>query len=104
MSKIELRFREWDCYLKFNTYIHDSSTHMMLLDKHTNYPIATVTVCIDGSDLLEDEVAIKDYSENEGMLNCLIKNNVVSEPVRHVDSGYVKIPVCKLLVDKNYEI
>jgi hypothetical protein len=45
------------------------------------------------------EMAIKDYSENAGLLQVLIDAGVVSEPVGYVRSGFVEIPVCDLLMD-----
>lgn len=48
-------------------------------------------------ELQENEIAIKDYSENDGVLNDLVKMGIVSEPVRFVQSGFVNIPICKLL-------
>ena len=45
-----------------------------------------------------DEVLIKDYSENEGMTEFLEREGIVKRTGRVVGSGYVTIPVCKLLV------
>jgi hypothetical protein len=45
-----------------------------------------------------EEVAIKNYSENEGILDVLIANKIVSEPLRIVKQEFVEIPICKLLV------
>lgn len=59
------------------------------------FPFATCTVALPG-ELENGEVAIKNYSENEGMLQFLIKNEVINYPHRHVQSGYVNIPVCTL--------
>ena len=56
------------------------------------------TVCssnLPAEEMAEDEVAIKSYSENEGILDMLIQNNVVSHPVRYAHSGHVELPICK---------
>ena len=55
------------------------------------------SVNIPDADIAPDEVAIKDYSENEGMLSFLMENAIVSAPVRQEQSGYVTIPICKLI-------
>lgn len=44
-------------------------------------------------------VAIKNWSENEGILNVLIREGVVSTPSHFIRSGFVDIPVCELLVE-----
>lgn len=46
----------------------------------------------------EDEVLIKNYSENEGVIEDLIENKIISKPVRWVGVGYVRLAVCKLLI------
>jgi hypothetical protein len=45
----------------------------------------------------DDEVAIRDYSECEGTLAVLVAAGIVAPPHRHVQSGYVQIPICRLL-------
>jgi hypothetical protein len=47
---------------------------------------------------LPDEVAIKDWGENEGMLEALVTARVVQPPHRWIGSGYVEIPVCRWFV------
>ena len=59
-------------------------------------PLATVTVNPSGR-IGKDEIAVKNYSENEGMLEFLIENGYVAEPHRVIVSGFVEIPVCKVL-------
>lgn len=52
------------------------------------------TVWVAG--LKAGELAIKDYSENEGMLEALIYHGYIKPPHRYIRSGYVDIPICKL--------
>lgn len=60
-------------------------------------PFAAMSVNVPDESLDPDEMAIKDYGENEGVLDFLIRNKIVSEPVRYVYSGFVRIPICKFL-------
>ena len=46
----------------------------------------------------KDEVLVKDYSECEGALRALVAAGVVAEPHAFVRSGWVELPVCRLLV------
>lgn len=41
-------------------------------------------------------VAIKSYSENEGLLEQLISLGLVTEVVSYVSSGFASIPICKI--------
>lgn len=56
--------------------------------------IATATVNTEG--IPTDHVAVKDYSENRGVLDALINANIVYSPVTYREQGFVKIPICKL--------
>lgn len=57
-------------------------------------PYATCTTAVAG--LEADEWAIKNWSENEGMLDRLVEAGVVNHPHRFVRSGWVMVPVCTL--------
>lgn len=57
-------------------------------------PYATCTAAIDG--LADDEYAIKDWAENEGMVELLVGAGVIAPPHRYVMSGWVTVPVCRL--------
>ena len=58
-----------------------------------SYKVASVAI---DQPLQSDEVAIKNYSENEGILKSLLKARIVAPPHRFVSSGFVQIPICKL--------
>ena len=61
-------------------------------------PWATATVQIGG--LGENEVAIKNYSENKGILEALVGLGVINPPHRRVASGFVMIDICRMNRDK----
>lgn len=58
----------------------------------------SVNFVVPDIQLAPDEVAIKDYSECEGVLGELFRVGAVASPHRYIASGHVMIPVCKLLV------
>jgi hypothetical protein len=62
-------------------------------------PFMVASVNLPDEKLENDEIAIKNYSENKGILEALIEAKIVSEPLRFVQSGFVSIPICKLLKD-----
>ena len=59
-------------------------------------PYMTATVNIPNVLLQDNEVLIKDYSENEGITNFLAKHNIVTPTNNWVKSGYVDVQVCVL--------
>jgi hypothetical protein len=65
-------------------------------DRETE-PLAVCTVNLPQVDLKEDEVLVKTWSENVGMLGWLMDQEIVSEPQRYVFFANVFIPVCCVL-------
>jgi hypothetical protein len=60
---------------------------------------AVATVNAPDVPLLPNQLLIKDYSENEGMLAALEKAGIVKAMGIYVRSGYVSMPICELLVE-----
>lgn len=94
-----IKFHKWNCVLDFN-YYNNNRTAIQLIDANDGQPIAVATVNIPDEKIKKDEVIIKDYSENEGMLDTLVKAGIVSKPIRMVKTGFSEVAVCKLLVNK----
>lgn len=83
--------------LKFGKY-SKGNLAIELYDLDDGFPFAKSTINLPG--LGKDEVAVKDYSENEGMLDFLVSNQIVHPPHRTERSGFVTVPVCKLKIDR----
>jgi len=93
---------EWNCTLDFTEFDQGGPMLLLVGAMGTDYegePIARCNAWIKG--LAPDEVAIKNYFENEGMLDSLRAAGVVSAPVRYADSGHVQLPICKLLISQD---
>jgi len=82
-------------FIKRETY-KEGGIRIQLYDSKDGTPYATATTSIQ-EELDPGEVAIKDWSENQGILDFLVQNKIVKEPHRFVESGYVKIPICELI-------
>ncbi len=85
-----------DCEIWKTHYHKGNRVAIFLSDK--GEPVATCSVNIPEQPLAPDEVFIKDYSENEGMVDFLVAEGIVERTDRFVASGYVDIPVCRLLI------
>lgn len=59
-------------------------------------PIAKLTTNIEDINLKDGEVIIKNYSENEGVLQDLIDMGIVNEPHLIIPSRFVEFNICKL--------
>ena len=95
---ITVKFMEWNCIVNFKSYSNGRTAIQLLSNNEDQDLIAVASVNLADVSMEKDEIAIKDYSENEGMLHCLVKAGIVSQPIRYRQSGFVKIPICKLLV------
>lgn len=81
--------------VEFDQYLETQSLAMLLISVESGEYWSTATTnLITRGDIPPGCVAIKDYTENEGMVDLLIQNGYIEpEPIWHVASGYVQIPV-----------
>jgi hypothetical protein len=92
---IRIRFRDWDCLVEKRCYSNGRPA-LQLIDAEDGSPIATATVNLPDVALGSNQVAIKDYAENEGMLQALTEAGIVKPTGQLVASGYVEVPICEL--------
>ena len=69
--------------------------HSIKLIDNTGLPYMTCTKYVEGLDLEEDQVLIKNYSENEGVLNALIEAGIVTPAERLVRVGHEWLHLCR---------
>ncbi len=95
---MKIKFKEWNCILKKEMYQNNQRVALVLEDENDGEVVAHATVNLSKYPLDDNEVLIKDYAENEGMLDCLIEHGIVEKPEYFIYSGFVQLPVCKLLI------
>jgi len=77
--------------------LHSSFSGTMgitLFDNEDGLPYATATIHSSTILLMPNEVIVKNYAENEGILDFLLKNNIVSLTGKIVKTGYVDSEIC----------
>jgi hypothetical protein len=79
-------------------YSGNNRIALKLVSIEDNEPWFTVTVNLPEEPLDDNCVFIKDFSENEGILDCMVKAGVIELTGRLVETGYVVVPEAKLLV------
>lgn len=84
-------------YLEKASYANQR-TALLLMSAEDGSQVACATVNLPEHDLQPGEIIVKTWSENEPMLDFLIRNNIVSDTGREIQNGFVKARVCKLLV------
>lgn len=96
---ILIEFAGFKCHLVFRKYSNGRTAIELIEEREPYESVAVATVNLPDEPLEADETAIKNYSENEGMLECLVDAAVISKPTRYAISGFVRIPICKLLAE-----
>lgn len=87
-------FNDFKCEIQIEKY-HNGNKVIRLVDAEDGMPVAVATTNVEG--LQPDEIAIKNYSENEGMYKTLVKAGVISPMHKEIKQGWVRIPICKLI-------
>lgn len=94
----QVQFRGWRCRVERASYGHTDRIALTLSDVEDGEPVAVATINLPELALAADEVVIKDYSENEGMLATLVTAGVISAPLRAIPLQYVTVYVCRCLI------
>ena len=92
-APIRVDFDEWQCHVMMERY-QDGGLSLRLGDDEG--PIARATANVPGVSIAEDQVLIKDYSENEGVLQALSNAGLLSDTGRTVPSGDCLLHVAQL--------
>ena len=71
-------------------------TAIVLFNPETHEQLATATVNLPETQLSDDHVFVKDWSENMGMLKLLLKEGLVEDTGHRVPTGYVEAALCRL--------
>ena len=91
-----MKFKNWNCKVHKGTY-PNGRTAIQLYDAEIGDPIATATVNIPDEPLPDNHVFIKNWSENEGILDSLVEADYVKPTGRTVNTGYVTAIEAELL-------
>jgi len=89
-----------DCEVRFHKYPNNRPAIViyqngnMLLKASVNMPEYP---------LPEGYICIKNYNENEGILKILIDAGFIAPPQAYLESGFIDVPICKLLCEVSAE-
>lgn len=90
-----------NCTWQVSQYAVDGSMALRAFvdDEYGPEPLTTASVYIDSADTMPGCIFVKDYSENEGMLEELVRLGVGVATGRTVQTGWVEVPELKLIGD-----
>ena len=99
-----VQFKEWKCSIDIYKYQNNDRMAIELIGypgtEEEGEPIAYATVNIPEYFLEENEIIIKSYSENEGMLDALEEAGVIKKTGKAVNTGYVFADIAEYIPEK----
>jgi len=93
---VTVKFGKWTCEVMKGQY-ENGRIVLVLYDVKDFEEIAVATTNIPEVPLEPDEAFIKDYSENEGMMDCLVKAGIAEPTEITVRTGFVIVRAAKIL-------
>ena len=93
----QFKFGQYTLIPQYSKYRKNDRISITLIDAEDGIQFAVATVNLPDEPMGENEVAIKNHSENEGILWALQNAGIVGEVKREVQSGFVRIPIVELL-------
>lgn len=86
---MQVKFKQWQCVAEFARYNTSKRTAIRLLDENDRSLIAVATVNIDAAKFPANFTLIKNWSENEGMVDALVAAGVIKKPCGSYPTGFV---------------
>lgn len=91
------KFNTYVCDLVYSKYIINQRISLTLVDHIDKVPVVIATVNIPDINLNYNEVAIKNWAENEGILETLINAGIITKPHKQVQiSKFATADICFL--------
>lgn len=75
---------------------------IVLLDFEDGSPYAVATVNLPELNLEDNQTFVKSYSENAGMLDFLVKNNIVKYTGKQASNDFVTVDVVEVIPETDW--
>jgi len=75
---------------------------LVLLDFEDGSPYAVATVNLPELNLEDNQTFVKSYSENAGMLEFLVKNNIVKYTGKQASNDFVTVDVVEVIPETDW--
>jgi len=100
---MKIKFKQWECIAALG-YYNNGRKAITIYDEQTTEPVATATVNLPLSDCKDDEIFVKNYSENEGMTDALIEYGFIKKESTGSDRSGFEIIFKYKLTEKMMEL
>lgn len=90
-------FAGFEGYIIESPYVMSAHANAWRFMSNDHEQLTIITVNLD--QLEPGEYAIKNYSENTGMLEALLAKDLIELPHRYVQQGFVSFPIVRRKID-----
>ena len=95
MTQRTVRYKEWTCRVVLGVY-SNGRVAIQLFDATDGELVTTATVNLPDARMAAGETAVKDWSENTGMLAFLVSEGIVEDTGRREPTGFVAAPIVRV--------
>ena len=95
---VQVDFGEWKCNVLMERYEHDEMS-LSLVDPTDYSRICRATSNLTDSCSASNEVLIKDYAENAGVLDALVDTGLLDDTGRAIESDHSQLNVLRMSDD-----
>ncbi|CAM3854248.1 hypothetical protein [Aquirufa aurantiipilula] len=81
----------------------NSQTALELISTLDGSTVLTASISIPEIALGKNELIIKDYSENEGVLSFLVENNIVRPLGKYIENGLITAEIVELVPENHWK-
>lgn len=85
------------CEVDLREYANNNRKGLSLYVKESGEPYCTATMNMPEIPLNDDEVIIKNYDNNTGVLEALVGAGIIEDLQKTVPLGFVDVHICRLI-------
>ena len=85
-----------ECDIEIGKYFKTNKNYIKFIEKETGEPWTTASVNIPDIHIGDEDVILKIYSENSGIMQDLLDNDIIEEPHSYIQSQMVQFPVARI--------
>lgn len=93
----QIVFQGKNYFVVQSTYPTTAHIRLDIVEVKTGLPFMFATADLEHVELDEDEVLIKNYSENQGILKALVAGGIIYRSHAKVEAGFERLNICQII-------
>jgi hypothetical protein len=92
-----IKFLEYDCEIIISRY-KGGQNYLQLVDTQDNSPVAVASVNLPDEKQEPNEIFIKNWAENAGIMEALMLQRIITGPLESIPTGFTVATRHELLI------